>query len=656
MAKKKNTQISVSQEDNAQAQHILELYHQIANDLHASADQKQAEAALTEINNMPEGAQFALLKALSKELNTDAADVLTAIYELSPIKSVRKEARRSLIRLEGVRVYPEWRPPLEPTLVMQVTNTPVNRPVLEAPYLDEDVDFDEETEDSINIHDLKPDGVVVNFVESWVNGEYDIAYDLLSSDSPLREGLSKDEWIDRRDAWADEADPRDLEPGFIHEREPQELGLWLPNTVSASRSTTRKEIEAGWSIELDETDSSDTLPELPQATIIYEETGRHWFWTSYILIQEEDEWRIQSMTDEGANAQGLSIAELHRRIQEHDKYLDELAQKQKQKPADTAEAEQYLETIFWRVMHTLYYYDALIKQLSFDRSVYQEAAARTLIFRQYERCIVYLELLIERFPEQRATNLRSLAAVQGDLSQKYFDKGDEERARRCQERAEEALRESLTIEDSFDTHISLAEVLIDMDERLDEAEEHLLQAKAMVTDPAEVAHIELHLGEIAMGREQYEEALSHYQRVVEHDPSSPDAWFDVAEAHKMLKNFEEAEASYRRAISLRPDDEDIYFALSKMFVENNQLSKAIEVIEEGLSANPDSVVLNIYLATTYLERGDYRQAQIFLERAERIDPESEVVLMFRNVLRLIELEQGPRINKLNRPKPKKKRR
>ena len=362
------------------------------------------------------------------------------------------------------------------------------------------------------------------------------------------------------------------------------------------------------------------------------------------------------MTDEAANAQGLSIAELHRRIQEHDEYLNEFVQKQKQKPADTVEAEQYLDTIFWRVMHTLYYYDALIKQQSFDRSVYQEAAARTLIFRQFERCIVYLELLIERFPEQRATNLRSLAAVQGDLSQKYFDKGDEERARRCQERAEEALRESLTIEDSFDTHISLAEVLIDMDERLDEAEEHLLQAKAMVTDPAEVAHIELHLGEIAMGREQYEEALSHYQRVVEHDPSSPNAWLDVAEAHKMLKNFEEAEASYRRAISLRPDDEEIYFAFSKMYVENNQLSRAIEVIEEGLSANPDSVVLNIYLATTYLENGDYRQAEIFLERAERIDPESEIALIFRNVLRLVKLEQGPRINKLNRPKPKKKRR
>ncbi len=320
MAKKKNTQIAVSQEDNTQAQHILEQYHEIAGNLHTSTDQKQAEDALTEINNMPEGAQIALLKALSKELHTDAADVLIGINELSPIKSVRKEARRSLIRLEGARIYPQWKPPVQPAVVVQVTDAPlrfwqgivtdtlptgevellllfenednpreirilgfllefwhdgvkdfftriesrrsvenfiagtparlpgiktknsslaegrrmlldalavnkqhgtvphkdyrynlslINRLVLEAPDLEEDADLDEETEESINLHDLKPEGVIINFVESWVNGEYDIAYDLLSSDSPVREGLSRDEWIERRDAWSDEANPGD---------------------------------------------------------------------------------------------------------------------------------------------------------------------------------------------------------------------------------------------------------------------------------------------------------------------------------------------------------------------------------------------------------------------------------------------------------------
>jgi len=217
------------------------------------------------------------------------------------------------------------------------------------------------------------------------------------------------------------------------------------------------------------------------------------------------------------------------------------------------------------------------------------------------------------------------------------------------------LRESLTIEDTFQARITLAEVLIEMGEHLDEAEEQLLQAKSMTTDPGDEAHIELHLGEIAMEREHYEEALSHYQHVVEYHPTSVDSWLDVAYAHQMLKHFEEAEASYRRAMALEPDDTDIYFKLSRMYSDNNQLLKAIDVLEEGLSNNPDSAILNVYLATLYLESGDDRQAEIFLEKAERIDPEAEFVHMFRQVLNLSKLKPMPARNENKLGKPKKKR-
>ncbi len=770
MAKKKTKPISIAQEDNIEAQHVLEQYHQVAQNLRLSTDQKQAEAALTEINNMPEGAQIALLKALSKEHHSDAADVLLAINELSPIKSVRKEARRSLIQLEGARIYPGWRPPIQQPLAVQVTDTLtdtpsrfwkgivtdsrdagevelvlcfeqgentneirvlgfllefwhdgvkdfftrieskrgfekfvaqmsarmndvktrecslaegrrllldalavnkkygtlphkdyrsnlslVNRLVLQAPGLDEDTDLDEEKEDRIDLHGLDPQDVVTNFVESWVNGEYDTAYDLLSSDSALREGLSREEWIERREAWSEEANPGDLEPDFIHEHEPRESKLWLPNAFSARRSTTRKEIEVGWSIELDQTPIGETLPEFPQATAIYEETGRHWFWTRYTLIQEQEEWRIQSMTDEGANALALPVAELQKRVQEHDKYLEEFTQKPR--PTDRAEEQtlQELNAILWHLMETIYYTDALIKELPLDRSLYLEAAGRLLLIHKYERSIIYLEPLARRFTEQRAEILRQLAAVQIEVSKQYFEKEDDEHAERLQELAEEALRESLAVENSFQAHISLAELLIDKKERLDEAEDHLLQAKTMVTEPSDEAHIELHLGEIAMKREQYEEALSHYQHVAEHDPTSAEAWFDVAEAHKMLGNFAEAETNYKRAIELEPDNEDYYFALSEMYMENHESSKAIELIEEGIDKNPESATLYVALASIYLRIEDYRQAEIFIEKAEHIDPESPDVQLARRVLMLAKAVQAPNFTKLDRPKKKRRR-
>ena len=77
-------------------------------------------------------------------------------------------------------------------------------PGLEEDDLEEEVESEEEDEDTIDLHGLSPSGVVINFVEFWVNGDYDLAYELLSANSTLREGLSKDDWIERRDAWFDE--------------------------------------------------------------------------------------------------------------------------------------------------------------------------------------------------------------------------------------------------------------------------------------------------------------------------------------------------------------------------------------------------------------------------------------------------------------------
>src|SRR6266550_9466695 len=114
MAKKKKEQkVSISQGDEAQARAVLEKYHNLAGKLRSSKDQKQAEEALSTVSGLPEAAQMALLKALSREHHHDAADLLVAINALSPLKSVRKEARRSLLRLEEARIYPHWEPPIE---------------------------------------------------------------------------------------------------------------------------------------------------------------------------------------------------------------------------------------------------------------------------------------------------------------------------------------------------------------------------------------------------------------------------------------------------------------------------------------------------------------------------------------------------------------
>jgi tetratricopeptide (TPR) repeat protein len=771
--KKRTPQIPVSLENTSQAQDVLERYHEIARNLHESTNQAQAEAALAEINNMPEGAQMALLKDLSKEHHTDAADFLVAINELSPAKSVRKEARRSLIGLQGVRIYPQWSPPVDRTPAVEVTSSPlrfwkgkvtdsrdvgevqlalgfeqednpsqvrvivflleffrdgvkdfftrtgnkrtvenffaemethltdvetkdcslaqarrlilealdvnkrngtqphkdyrfnsslVHQLILEVSDLEED-DLEEEVgpeeeldEDTIDLHGLSPSEVVVNFVEFWVNGDFELAYALLSANSTLREGLSKDEWIERREAWLEVVDPRELKPDFIHEREHEESRIWLPGLVSAKRSATHKEFEVGWSIELEETPLTYTLTEVPQPTAVYEATQRHWYWTSYTLVQEENEWRIQSMTDEAAIALTLPIEELQKRISKQDKFLNEYTAKHKPKNLNNEKTQQYLDAVVWRIMQSVFYTEALIKKLPLDYALYSDVLTRLVAVAHYEHGLIYLEPLAQQFPD--ASRLRQLAAFQRELSNRFFDEGDDGGGQRFSDLAAETLRKLLSLENGFEAHISLAEVLIDENEHLDEAEDHLLQANAMVTDPADVAHIELHLGEIAFEQKQYENALQHYQHVANYNSNSAESWASLATVYKMLEQYDEAEANYKRAIELEPDNEDYYYSLSEMFSAINEPEKAIEVLEEGLIENPDSVILYMFLAMRYVDIGDYRQAELFLEKAERLEPDGLMGQMLHQTIDLMKHERTQGISrsfpKLSRPEKKKR--
>jgi tetratricopeptide (TPR) repeat protein len=762
MAKKKNTSVSVSQEDNMQAQPILEQYHQIANTLHVSTDQKQAEAALTDINALPEGAQIALLKALSKENHVDAADVLTGIYDLSPLKTVRKEAKRSLIRLESAKIYPNWEAPIDRTPLVSLIQPEGNPPrfwkgivtdsrdmdevqlilcweqgedykevrvisfllefghdgvknalsqveskrsfekylahmiaslddvktksctltqgrslllealevnkqrgttphkdyrfnlslirqlIIDAPDLEDDdeplfvvqdYEYDEEDEEDedeeINLHDLQPSAVVSMFVEYHVDGDFGVSYDLLTQDSPLREGLSRQEWIERRKEWEQTANPGEVEPNLLFEHEQPKSRLWLPGSVNVGSKGTSTVIEAGWSAEMDDTPLGEMLPELPTATAVYEETRRHWFWASYSLVKENDEWRLHSISDEGLNSQKLSINELQGNIEEINVHMNDFTKKHPReavKHYNDEETLKYVAGTFRYVMKSLYYHDVLIKKLPLDRALYESAAQQSLITEEYERSLVYLLPLLERFPEKHAALLRQIAEVYQKLSAEFLENDDDERSTLFDELTEGALLESLKIENSLQGHMALAELLLEDDDRLDDARHHLLQAKSMNYDQGEEAHIEIHLGQIATAKEEYAEALTHYQRALQLRPEVSTTWYELGTLYKDYGQVEKAIASYEHAIELEPDNGEYYYTLSKLYTENGQSEKSLEILKNALDTDPDSIDFNIFLALFYADKKDYDQAELFVRNAERIDPEAEVVQILRALL------------------------
>ena len=185
-------------------------------------------------------------------------------------------------------------------------------------------------------------------------------------------------------------------------------------------------------------------------------------------------------------------------------------------------------------------------------------------------------------------------------------------------------------------HIGLADVLqySGDDEQLEEAENELYKAQEMTTDKETLAIIESKLGEIAMDRDDYEDALEHFKRVEEIDPTFPGAKAGAGDALRLMGKTEEAKAAYRQAIETEPDNLHAYVDLSQMYQKEGEESLAQEVLEEGIAANPNTVELHLLLAASYIEKNDFRLAEELVNQAEIINPLDENVQMYKQVLAL----------------------
>jgi tetratricopeptide (TPR) repeat protein len=731
MSQKKDAGTQLSQEDHQQIQDLFSRYHQIAEQLHTSTDQTQAEATLADIMALPTAVQLVLLKMLASEKNTDAADILTAIYMLDKHKDIRKEARRGLIRLEAAKTYSRWKPPIvhapavqlqqseEPrfwkglvtqsrdqgeiqlilcweqgynysevrvitfilnyweTGIKEVTSDTLSKRRLEqiiekrradlpdeialvdctlaegkrlieealsvnqwqgkAPdktyrqqlplinkLIFQAIDLGEDRGHTLITPDLEEPEVIVNFLGAWVFGDYGLAYDFLTDDSNLRDGLSRDEWIKLHRTWHQEAHPTRMKLGFVHEHEAAQSALWLPSSVSL-QTPSHKHIEVGWSLELSDTPLSGTLKDMPLGTAVNKETGRHWFWIGYTLVHEEGVWRIQGATDKGLALQGLSIHELQSRIEEHQKVINKLTE---QHP----DTEQAMEEVSWRLRQILHFYDALIIRLPLDYQIYEAAYAHSILLGDPEHVIVYLELMVQRFEEKRAHNLSQLGATLAGLAYNYDPQKMPERFNHLLQLAEETLRKSIAIDNNnLIGYIALAELLLQKGD-YEEAEAEFYKALKRNPGPDEQTAIETGLGHVALQRDQVSEAITHFKHVVESNPLYHGAWFRLGFAHRQLGNFEDAEQCYQQAIEVEPHDIRSYSELTAIYLNRGQSVQAQAIIEQAIQLNPTSAHLHALRASVLLEQGDRRGAQQELQEAEQINPELEMVQKVRQYL------------------------
>ncbi len=123
------------------------------------------------------------------------------------------------------------------------------------------------------------------------------------------------------------------------------------------------------------------------------------------------------------------------------------------------------------------------------------------------------------------------------------------------------------------------------------------------------------LGLVSDGSGSYDKAVHEFDRAIQLDPSSDDAYRGLASAYQHLGRFEDAEQTYERAIRLRPQYFGGYAWKGFFYWSRARYDDAARMFTEQIALAPDNFRGYSNLGGIYLYLGRYADAVPQLERA-----------------------------------------
>lgn len=128
------------------------------------------------------------------------------------------------------------------------------------------------------------------------------------------------------------------------------------------------------------------------------------------------------------------------------------------------------------------------------------------------------------------------------------------------------------------------------------------------------------LGTVANGTGQYESAVGEFQKAVQLDPTSDQAYTGLASAEKHLNKLDEAERTYQQVIHLRPQYAGGYLELGAFYLQQQQAEKAIDMFSRAVAVAPDSYRGYSHLGAAYCYQAKYAEAIQPLRQSIAIRP------------------------------------
>jgi tetratricopeptide (TPR) repeat protein len=493
--------------------------------------------------------------------------------------------------------------------------------------------------------DMEADETIANWLGAWSFGDYGLSYDLLADDAPLRRAQSRAEFIATRRQWADEAEPGALRLTVVREQQRRASALWVPGAAGAVG--TGKEFEAFWSLALKDSPLVGAVEEVPMATLLSQESGRHWYWTGYSMQRDRTYglWCVVRLRDEGAASQTLTLEELQTRIEEAHQTAERAADNAPRDPRDPQAAEA-IRTVTAALSTSLGYRDAVIQKLPLDEAAYRAAIDDARTLGNHERVVAYLEKMVGRFPD--AERLRFEEGLEQYLvAEQYAGQGQGPAAAEWLDRAIDTFRVVVAQERTAEHLQALGEVL-GRRGYMTQAEQALREA---ITLEPERAALHADLASVTMARaagdnldepgavrdEQTGEtaargALAELREAARLEPSLPHVFTRIGAIYGALGQQDDARLAFEEALTRDPGDADAHYALGRLFLQREEPQQALAHLETAVQLDPFSVPYRLTLAACYIALERRREATRELDLVDRLQPQLPEVAELRAIL------------------------
>jgi len=137
-----------------------------------------------------------------------------------------------------------------------------------------------------------------------------------------------------------------------------------------------------------------------------------------------------------------------------------------------------------------------------------------------------------------------------------------------------------------------------------------------VTTRPDDAYARLHLANVCGGLGRLDEAVAHWQRAAELNPSLSIAFRNLGLYSQVVeRDLTKAAELYRKAIAARPEDQTLYRDLAKILVADDKQDAAIEVLESVPPELRPRTEVVLALVESYVDTERFTQAINLLESA-----------------------------------------